>query len=455
MRSIKIGCGQGFYGDSLRPAIRALEIGGLDFMCFDALAELTLAILSKDRSNDSSLGYTKDLPGMMARLVPLAKEQGTVLISNGGGLNPAGAARAIVDEAARHGIRNVRVAYVSGDDVLDQLEDWQKHGVDLSDYDSGEPFGSAAAQPIFANVYLGADSIRDALALKPDIVVTGRTTDTAAYLGPVLASLNVATDDWDKIATAIVVGHLLECAGQAAGGNFSGDWWNVENLHDIGYPTAEIFEDGRVIISKPEGTGGRISRDTLKEQILYEIHDPTSYITPDVIVDLSGVDLVDVGPDQVELCGVKGKPAPSTLKLIMGMADGYMASAQLAYSWPYALQKARMAGEVLERRIATEDLKIDDLLIEYVGINSIGGPTAPLPPDELVNEVTLRAAIRCADKRTAAEFRKLFPPLALNTGPFVGGLRGTSHVGELLRQWSCLVPRTLLEGKVQVDIVTS
>jgi Acyclic terpene utilisation family protein AtuA len=235
----------------------------------------------------------------------------------------------------------------------------------------------------------------------------------------------------------------------------SGDWWNVENLHDVGYPTAEVFEDGRVVISKPAGTGGRISRDTLKEQILYEIHDPTSYITPDVIVDLSGVNLVDIGPHQVELSGVKGKPAPASLKLIMGMADGYMASAQLAYSWPYALAKARMAGDILEKRIETEQLNVDELFIEYVGVNSIGGPTAPIPADEHVNEVTLRAAIRCADKRTAAEFRKLFTPLALNTGPFVGGLRGTSHVGELLRQWSCLVPRTLLDGKVKIDVVTS
>lgn len=455
MASIKIGCGQGFYGDSLRPAIRALEIGGLDYMCFDALAELTLAILSKDRAGDSSLGYTKDLPGMMVRLAPMAKAQGTVLISNGGGLNPAGAAAAIIAEAGKRGIAGLRVAYVSGDDVLDQLGLWQTQGVDLSDYDSGEKFDASVVKPIFANVYLGADSIRDALALKPDIVVTGRTTDTAAYLGPVLAALGVASDDWDKVATAIVVGHLLECAGQASGGNFSGDWWNVENLHDVGYPTAEIFDDGRVIISKPEGTGGRVSRDTLKEQILYEIHDPTSYITPDVIVDMSAVNLTDIGPNQVELTGVKGKPAPASLKLIMGVADGYMASAQLAYSWPYALEKARHAGEILEKRIETEQLKIDDLLIEYLGVNSIGGPTAPIPPGDYVNEVALRAAIRCADKRTASEFRKLFPPLALNTGPFVGGLRGTSHVGELLRQWGCLVPRTLLDGRVTVDVVSS
>jgi Acyclic terpene utilisation family protein AtuA len=218
MRSIKIGCGQGFYGDSLRPAIRALEIGGLDYMCFDALAELTLAILAKDRAGDSALGYTKDLPGMMARLAPLAKEQGTVLISNGGGLNPAGAAAAIVAEAAKRGVVGLRVAFVSGDDVLGQLGDWQSNGVDLSDTDSGAPFDAAVAPPIFANVYLGADSIRDALALKPDIVVTGRTTDTAAYLGPVLAALGVESNDWDKVATAIIVGHLLECAGQASGG---------------------------------------------------------------------------------------------------------------------------------------------------------------------------------------------------------------------------------------------
>lgn len=455
MRSVKIGCGQGFYGDSLRPAIRALEIGGLDFMCFDALAELTLAILARDRASNPRLGYTKDLPSMMMTLAPLAKAKGTVLITNGGGLNPADAATAITSLAREQGLKGLRVAYASGDDVLSDLPEWQGQGVELQDYETGERFEDLTKKPVFANIYLGADCIQQSLELDPHIVITGRTTDTASYLAPAMSRLGIKSDDWDKIATAIVVGHLLECSGQASGGNFSGDWWNVEGLHDIGYPTAEIFEDGRVVISKPSGTGGRVSRDTLKEQILYEIHDPSCYITPDVVVDLTQVDLKDIGPNQVELSGIKGRPAPEKLKLIVGLWDGFIASGQLPFSWPFAFEKAQRAGAILSDRVSMENMEIEELLIEYAGVNTLGGPTAPLPEPNGLNEVTLRGAVRCADRKTATDFVKLFPPLALNSAPFVGGLRSTSHVGELLRQWSCLVPRHLMDGKIEVGVMES
>ncbi|MFA7554849.1 MAG: acyclic terpene utilization AtuA family protein [Spongiibacteraceae bacterium] len=454
-KSVTLACGQGFYGDSLRPALRALEVGGIDYLCFDALAELTLAILAKDRARDPKMGYTKDLPSMMMELVPLAKKNGTVIITNGGGLNPSCAAEAIVAAAKENGIEGLRVAYVEGDDVLADLGAWQQQGVNIDDYDSGESFADLATAPVFANVYLGADSILDAMQYQPDIVVTGRTTDTAAYLAPAMAALGFAADDWNKVATAITVGHLLECGGQGAGGNFSGDWWNVENLHDIGYPTAKMFADGRVIISKPEGTGGRISRDVLKEQLLYEIHDPSCYIVPDVVVDLSDVQLEDIGENQVALTGVKGKPAPPSLKLIMGLEDGWMSSAQVSFSWPYALEKAQKTAEIIKRRMETENIQTDDLVIEYLGVNSIGGPTAPIPPEDMINEVILRFAMSCKEQTDAVTFRKLFPPLYINTFPFVGGLRGTSHVGSLLRQWSCLVPRELLDGKVNTNVVVS
>ncbi|BFM07035.1 acyclic terpene utilization AtuA family protein [Halioxenophilus aromaticivorans] len=453
MRSVNVACGQGFYGDSLRPSLRALEIGGIDYLCFDALAELTLAILSKDRSRNPEMGYTKDLPDMMLQLLPMAKKNGTKIITNGGGLNPSAAAKAIVELAKKNGINGVKVAYVEGDDVLGALDDWQKQGVNLDDYDSGDKFSELTESPIFANIYLGADTICDALKFNPDIVVTGRTTDTAAYLAPIMAELNFAHDDWDKIATAIVVGHLLECGGQGAGGNFSGDWWNVENLHDIGYPTARFFEDGRVIISKPKGTGGRISRDVLKEQLLYEIHDPTCYIVPDVIVDMSQVDLIDIGEDEVELFGIKGRPAPESLKLIMGLPGGWMASGQVSFSWPYAMEKAEKTVDIIKNRMATENIQCDDIIFEYVGVNSIGGPTAPIPPEEMVNEVMLKVSMSCKEQKDAVEFRKLFPPLYINTFPFVGGLRGALHVGSLLNQWSCLVPRTLMAGKVNTNVV--
>ena len=277
-RTIRIGGGQGFYGDTPSSVAGLLE-AGIDYLCLEALAELTLAILQKDRQRDESRGYTRDLPRYLGAALPAIAEGRTKLITNAGGINPTAAARAAIEVARSMGISGINIATVLGDDLMPRVDEI---GSSLVNLDTGEPFSELPSPPRFVAAYLGARPIVEALERGADVVITGRVADAALFLAPLIFEHGWSFDDWDRLAAGVLVGHLLECSGQVAGGNFSGEWWTVPHPWDLPYPIAEVAADGTAVITKPTASGGRVDVDTVRHQLLYEVHDPAAYLSPDV-----------------------------------------------------------------------------------------------------------------------------------------------------------------------------
>ena len=452
MRTVRIGAGQGFYGDSLLPVLDVARYGNVKYISFDTLAELTLAILEKGRRKDPSGGFTRDVIPMMRNLLPICRERGIKLITNAGGINAQGAARAVAGVARELGLK-LKIACVTGDNILDRLDELAAQGVTFKDEEGAQTLADVRDRVYFASAYLGAGVIADALDRGADVVITGRTTDTAQFLGPLLHEFRWARDDWDKLAQGVVLGHLMECSGQVSGGNLQIGWEAVPNLERIGFPVAEVSEDGSFILTKPENTGGAVTLRSVKEQFLYEIHDPTNYITPDVICDLTTTKLEEVGPNQVRVSGTRGKPAPSTLKALLGFADGWMGEGYISFSWPKAYSKAKRAAEIILTRLEMQGVRPEETRVEYIGINSLWGALAPEPADEdQINEVRLRIAIRTRDKKACEVLAREFPPLLLSGPPTASAVAGTPAPRELLGLWSALIPRELVEPQVQITI---
>jgi hypothetical protein len=449
---VKVGSGQGFYGDIINPAVYMAEHSDVQYICFDTLAELTLAILQKDRQKDPTKGYPRDITNTMEQLLPYVKKKGIKLITNAGGINPEGAKDEVIRVAKELGIDGIKVGIVTGDDIYNRIDELQEKGISLKNYDTQEEISSVREKLLFASVYMGAQAIAEALRQGADIVLTGRTTDTAQFLGPLIYEFGWGKEEWDKLASGILVGHLLECSGQGSGGNFSGDWFNVENLENIGYPIAEVNEDGSFVVTKTEGTGGRINIDTIKEQFLYEIHDPSTYITPDVIADFTSTQFEEIGPDRVLVKNTKGRPAPPTLKALMGYKNGFLGQGMIGYSWPQALSKARKADEIIRSQIETLGIKAQDIHSEYLGYNAFHGPLAQEIDEDLINEIFLRITIRTESKGEAAKLSKLFPPLTVNGPPFVGMISGLSPTRELLALWPTLIPREEVESNISIKV---
>ncbi|HEU5379229.1 MAG TPA: acyclic terpene utilization AtuA family protein [Ktedonobacteraceae bacterium] len=451
MKAVRIAGGLGFYGDSWRPIKASIERGDVQYVASDHLAELTLAILQKDRQRDPRLGYTRDLVPMLLDLLPLAIPRGVKFVLNAGGLNPLAAREVLLSALKKAGIK-LHVGVVLGDSVLERLDELQNAGVSLAHMDTGEEISAVREKLLFASAYLGARPIVEALAAGADIVLTGRVADAALFLAPMVHELGWQWDEWDKLAQGMVVGHLLECSGQATGGNFGGEWRAIPDLAHIGYPIAEVWENGEALITKAPATGGRVNFDTLREQLLYEVHDPAHYLTPDVDVDMTTLHLEEIGQDQVRVTGTTGRPAPETLKIVAGYADGVMGQAMLGYAWPDALAKAQAAAEIIQEQMREIGLQAEETLLEYMGYNSIHGSLANPAHAEDLNEVYLRIAIRCASRQEAAQLGRLFPPLALSGPPFIGGAGGMLEPRGLLGIWPTLAPRALIEEYVHVSV---
>jgi hypothetical protein len=308
---------------------------------------------------------------------------------------------------------------------------------------------------VFANVYLGARPIAQALDQGADIVITGRVADAALFLAPMVHAFGWQPHELDKLAQGIVAGHLLECSGQGAGGNFgsAGAWQRIPDLAHIGYPIAEVSEDARLFITKAPGTGGRIHFHSVRQQLLYEVHNPHRYATPDVVLDMGELELRDAGPDRVEVVGAKGHPAPERLKLVAGYQNGWMGHAVVGFSWPDALSKAQWVADTVQQQLRDKQMPHDEVCVEFLGHNVFLGPHASQPASEDdINEVWLRMAVRTQDKRVADGLGRLFPWLALSGPPYMGGFHGIEPASQLLGLWPSLVRREAIEPHIQVDV---
>ncbi|HEX6705696.1 MAG TPA: acyclic terpene utilization AtuA family protein [Albitalea sp.] len=458
--TVRIGSGLGFYGDSWEPVAASIERGGVQYIASDHLAELTLAILQKDRQRDVALGYARDVVPMLMRLWPLMHGRGVKLVCNAGGLNPAGAAQALRVAFATKGWKT-RIAVVSGDDVLPRLAA-DRAGATFAHLFSGAPLAAVRERLVFANAYLGARPIVDALRQGADIVLTGRVADAALSLAPLVHEFGWALEDaatpaaLNRLAQGLAVGHLLECSGQGSGGNFGslGAWKAIPDLAHIGYPIAEVSEDGSAVITKPPGTGGRVNFDTLRQQLLYEVHDPHAYLSPDVVLDMSTIELDDLGGDRVRVHGATGRTRPAALKVVAGFHDGHRAEVTWGFSWPDAWPKAQAAVAMVRAQLADRRVPHEELFVEYPGLGSAHGALAPAPADpDALNEVWVRLVLRTREKAAADGFGRLFPWMGLSGPAYTCGFHGLHNTGELLGIWPTLIAREDVEHQIQIEII--
>ena len=449
--TLRIASGQGFWGDLQRAPIDQARLGPIDVLVMDYLAEVTMSILQKQKLRDPSAGYARDFVEVVTELAPDIVDKRFKIISNAGGVNPTACAQAIVEGARARGVTGLKVAVVTGDDLLDRLPDLIARGVALEHMETGQPLAEVVDQIVSANAYLGAQPIAQALAQGADVVVTGRTTDTGLTLAPLVHRFGWDWADWDKMAAGTVAGHILECGAQSSGGNFT-DWRSVPDMARIGFPIAEVSADGSFVVTKHEGTGGLVSRGTVSEQLLYEIGDPTDYITPDVVADFTSIQLDDQGGDRVLVSGVRGTEDTAFLKVSAAYADGWKATSTLVYAWPEAAAKARAAAQILRDRLDALGLTFDEIRTEIIGLNALSERTEEdLTAEADLDEVQLRVSVRSQDKEAVEQFGREIAPLIL-TGPsaVTGFAGGRPRPSEVIAYWPALIPKAEVRAEVQV-----
>ncbi len=449
--TVRIAAGQGFWGDWQEAPKLQLRSGPIDYLILDYLAEITMSIMQKQKERKPGTGYARDFVLLMSDLVEDLIGKGVRVVTNAGGVNPAACRAELGFAFADKSLpRRPRVAVVTGDDIMESLDDLIAAGHDFRNMETGEPLSTVRGRVVAANAYLGAEPLVEAFRQGADIVVTGRSTDTALTYAPIIHEFSWEADDWDRLACGVVAGHLNECGCQASGGNSLVDWREID-LAVPGYPIIEAQEDGAFIVTKHPELGGRVTRSTVAEQLLYELGDPRDYITPDVTADFSSVTLDEVGEDRVRVAGAAGRPRTDSLKVSIAYRDGYKAVGSLVYAWPDALDKARRADEILRGRLAYLGLDFDEIRTEYVGAGACHGPLAGAPPDDLP-EVMLRVGVRGPDRRAVTLFTREIAPLVLAGPPTVTGFAGgRPRVQEVIAYWPALVDRDIVERRVRVE----
>lgn len=471
---VRVASGQGFWGDSLEAPREQVEGGPVDYLMLDYLAEVTMSILQKQKERDLSLGYARDFIGAIDSVLPAIIERGVKVVANAGGVNPPACAAAVRELAESRGAsEGLSIAVVTGDDLLGRLDELIDSGHQLANMDTGEPLEIIRDRVLSANAYIGSTPIVEGLRQGANIVITGRSTDTALTMAPLRHEFGWGVADWNRLAAGIVAGHIIECGAQCSGGNCLYEWRSIPDLANVGYPIAEARPNGTFVITKHPGTGGRVSVPSVTEQLVYEMGDPREYITPDVIADFTSIRLRDAGDNRVEVFGITGRPPTDKLKVSIAYRAGFKAVGSLVYAWPDALEKAELADRVLRERLDRLGLRFDQILTEYVGASAAHGPL--VARDEAANsaeaaeaatandanagaqrarsreipEVQLRIGVRGEDKAAIERFTREIAPLVLNGPPSVTGFAGgRPKVEEIVAYWPALVDKSVVTTSV-------
>ena len=437
---LRIGTGAGFAGDRWEPAIDLVERGEVDIIVFEWLAERTIARETLSLLRGNGPGYSPKLKKRLQSILPACEKNNTRIVTNMGAAAPLSAGHAATTVAKELGLDSFTCAILLGDDVKEILP---KHpGLILMESD--EPLESVLPKMASANAYLGADNVAKAMATNANIVVTGRVADPSLFLGAMMNAFKWSYQDYDKLAKGTAAGHLLECAGQVTGGYFADPGIkDVHNLAELGFPYADITKDGDVIISKVSNTGGRVDIETCSEQLLYEINDPSNYITPDCILDITNVSLQQAGKDRVKIVGAFARQRTPTYKVSVGYFDGYLGEGQLSYGGQNAVARARLAGDIVRKRLKLRGFSFDDLRVDLIGLNSLHGDgSGRVEPHEVRLRVTGKS-----DNRSAAEAVGWEGSALYTNGPY-GGAGDFSNVREILAIQSVLLPRELVDVNI-------
>lgn len=465
---IRIAGGQGFWGDLLTAPVDQVQKGPIDYLMLDYLAEVTMSILQKQRSRNPEAGYARDFVSLLGEILPDCVEKKITVLSNAGGVNVAGCAEAIRQTAISLGLQGkVKIGVVTGDDVLDKLDGWLADGVEINSMDDGTPLSAIRDLVQSANVYIGAAPLVEALDKGANVIVGGRLTDTGLTLAPLMHEFGWTFEDWDKVSAGTIAGHIIECGAQSSGGNCQYDWQNIPDMANIGFPIIEASPNGEFVVTKHDGTGGRVNIQSVKEQLLYEMGDPHSYITPDVVADFATIQLADGGPDRVKVSGIKGHPKTDFYKVSIAYTGGWKSVGTLVYSWPDALEKAQAADRILRERLDNLGLKFDTILTEFVGVNATHGELGTrtslsasdgslyadkdvrVPSD--IPEVQFRIGVRGQNKVDVERFTKEIAPLILTGPPSVTGFAGgRPKVEEIMAYFPALIPKSLIETHVEI-----
>ncbi|EFK08262.1 conserved hypothetical protein [delta proteobacterium NaphS2] len=450
MKKVVIGSGSAFWGDMLEPAVEMAERSDVQYIGFDHLAELTMALLNRMKLRNPEMGYVPDIIPWMKKLLPVTVPKGIKMMTNAGGANPLQAATEVVKVIKDLNLGPMKIGVVSGDDVLPYLDDIRKQGWKFKNMDTGEEdIDRIRDRIVAANAYTGADEIITELKNGADMVITGRVSDNALYVGPLMYEFGWEyTDEYvNQIAAAVTIGHIIECSACVTGG-MSNMWKVSERPWDMGFPILEVFENGDAIVTKTPGSGGIVNPWTVKEHLIYEVIDPRNYLMPDGIGDFSTIKIEEVGRNRVKVSNLSGKKRPDTLKLCIGFQDGYIGEGQALFPSPDALEKARFSEKWLRERFKKLGVEFDELRIDYIGVNTLHGDAAEIE-DKDYNEVGLRIAGKAKTKKAAEAVRREATHL-WTQGP-VGSSFGTPmNVRPVIALWPTLVPRDMVRTESQL-----